>query len=118
MEGLSEEKEKEKEKEKEPEPVEDADDDDDGDDHPNSLILADGSDMFVMDQVLLDGSDMFCHGSGIVWMLPVPNNAATFYKDPNHYIFCTFLAHFCIQITKVYERVPTFLCHIWEKRSC
>ena len=50
MEGLSEEKEKDKEKEKEQEPEDDADDDD-GDDHPNSLILADSSDMFVMDQV-------------------------------------------------------------------
>ncbi|GFS15633.1 histone-lysine N-methyltransferase 2C, partial [Elysia marginata] len=50
MEGLSEEKEKEKEKEKEPEPPDDDGDDDDGDDHPNSLIIADANDLFVMDQ--------------------------------------------------------------------
>ncbi|CAL1526048.1 unnamed protein product, partial [Lymnaea stagnalis] len=41
--GQSEEKEKEKEKDKD-------DDDDEGDDHPSTLILADASDMFVMDQ--------------------------------------------------------------------
>lgn len=42
MDGQSEEKEKEKDKD---------DDDDDGDDHPSTLILADSSDMFIMDQV-------------------------------------------------------------------
>uniref|UniRef100_A0A2C9KCS1 Uncharacterized protein n=1 Tax=Biomphalaria glabrata TaxID=6526 RepID=A0A2C9KCS1_BIOGL len=43
MDGLIEEKEKDKDKEKD-------DDDDDGDDHPSTLILADASDLFIMDQ--------------------------------------------------------------------
>ncbi|XP_059154742.1 histone-lysine N-methyltransferase 2C-like isoform X4 [Physella acuta] len=53
MDGQSEEKEKEKDKD---------DDDDDGDDHPSTLILADSSDMFIMDQDMCKACGSFGKG--------------------------------------------------------
>ena len=102
MEGLSEEKEKEKEKEKEPEPVEDADDDDDGDDHPNSLILADGSDMFVMDQVLFE-----CYRYQI--MQP------PFTRIPTITYFAHFLHIFAFKSQKFMKEYPHFFVIFGKK---